>query len=280
MRLLALSDLHLEFAKLALPSDLDVDVVVLAGDIRCPGTAVADWVHRNRALRRARAVLMVAGNHEFYGNVLQYEVASMRAATRRRAAPPLHLLDCDQVVIDGVRFLGCTLWTDFELRIDTRRGPVSDAAHGMSVALYRMADYRYIDWRESAAPRKLTPQDTLLMHRRHRAWLEQALSEPFDGPTVVVTHHGPNRGSLAPQFAGDWVSTAYLSELPERFFDVPALWIHGHTHTSRDYRVGGCRVVCNPRGYVLPGQSGAENAAFDAALVLQVEAAPDRQACR
>ena len=133
-----------------------------------------------------------------------------------------------------------------------------------------MADYRTIGWLdEAAAPdgmalRKLTPYDTLRLHRTQRAWLDAALAEPFDGSTVVVTHHGPHRGSLAPRFAADWVSTGYLSELPLHFFDVPVLWVHGHTHTSHDYQVGGCRVLCNPRGYQWPGQALPENEAFDA----------------
>ena len=85
---------------------------------------------------------------------------------------------------------------------------------------------------------------------------------------MVVTHHGPHRGSLAPRFAADWVSTAYLSELPESFFEVPVLWVHGHTHSSHDYQVGRCRVVCNPRGYQTAAMPLPENRAFRADLVL------------
>ncbi|WP_436316973.1 hypothetical protein [Variovorax sp. LjRoot84] len=64
------------------------------------------------------------------------------------------------------------------------------------------------------------------------------------------THHPPHHGSLAQHYAEDWVSGAFVIELPEAFFDVPVLWVHGHTHQSFDYRVGSCRVLCNPRGYV------------------------------
>ena len=79
---------------------------------------------------------------------------------------------------------------------------------------------------------------------------------------MVLTHHGPHRRSLAPRFAADWVSTAYLSELPQAFFEVPVLWLHGHTHSSHDYRIGACRVVCNPRGYQTAAMSRPENVAF------------------
>jgi hypothetical protein len=185
----------------------------------------------------------------------------------------LHLLDCAEVQIDGVRFLGCTLWTDFELRIDTPNGAVSDRDRGIATAGRVMADYRTISWSDAmgAGTRKLTPYDTLRLHCQQRQWLQDRLAEPFAGATVVVTHHGPHRRSLAPRFAAEWVSTAYLSELPGSFFDEPLLWVHGHTHSSHDYRVGGCRVVCNPRGYQTAAMPLPENPAFRADLVVTLD---------
>ena len=106
------------------------------------------------------------------------------------------------------------------------------------------------------------------MHWVRRDWLRRRLDEPFDGPTVVVTHHAPSAGSVADQWADDWCTPAFVSDLPAEFFAVPCLWVHGHTHTSFDYRVGRCRVVSNPRGYMM--RSGAmENAHFDAGIFLQ-----------
>lgn len=264
MKLLLLSDLHLELSDLALPQDLDCDVVLLAGDIVNPGHRLRDWIAASPVLRRAQAVVAVGGNHEYFDAVLQQAAAAMQS----HGLPSLHLLDTAQVVIDGVRFLGCTLWTDFALRIDTPQGLRSDPARGIAVAQQAMADYRCIGWQDGETTRRLTPQDTLRLHHRQRAWLQQRLAEVFDGPTVVITHHGPHRGSLAPRFAADWISTAYLSELPHGFFEVPALWHHGHTHSSHDYRVGNCRVVCNPRGYQTAAMPRPENAAFRDDLVV------------
>ncbi|HUG26041.1 metallophosphoesterase [Piscinibacter sp.] len=265
MKLLVLSDLHLEFSGLALEPDPGVDVVVLAGDIVCPGTKAVEWALQVPALRAAKAVILVPGNHEYYGAVMDDERQAMREAAHGTA---VHLLDGDRVDIGGVRFLGCTLWTDFALRIADADGLRSDPARGMEAARQSMTDYRTID---VLGPhrRPLTPEDTLAVHQRQRAWLAQALAEPFDGPTVVVTHHAPHRRSLAPPFADDWVSTAFVSELPDSFFEVPALWIHGHTHASFDYRVGRCRVLCNPRGYQLLHMAVPENPAFDAARVVE-----------
>jgi predicted phosphodiesterase len=271
MRLLVLSDLHLEWSDLVLPDDMAIDVAVLAGDIACPSLDVDAWVRASPALWHARAVIRVDGNHEHYDDVLPRAPQPSPGALKAPGRPALHVLDCGQAVVDGVRFLGCTLWTDFELRIDTPDGPRSDREHGMAVAAQMMADYRAIGWADDVVPRRLTPQDTRVLHRRQRGWLEHRLAEPFDGPTVVVTHHGPHRGSLAPRFAADWVSTAYLSELPPQFFEVPVLWVHGHTHSSHDYRVGHCRVLCNPRGYQRPGMARPENPGFDPGLVVHLD---------
>lgn len=269
MKLLALSDLHLELSPLALPSTLDFDVAVLAGDIVNPGRRLADWVAATPALRRARAVVAVAGNHEYFDTTLQAEAAAMQRAAAALATPPLHLLDGSEVHLGGVRLLGCTLWTDFALRIDTAGGALSDPERGIATAARAMADYRCIRWAdEGAAPRLLRPADTLRLHWQQRRWLQHKLAQPFDGPTVVITHHGPHRASLAPRFAADWVSAAYLSELPESFFQVPVLWLHGHTHTSHDHRVGRCRVVCNPRGCQTAAMPRPENRDFRADLVL------------
>lgn len=283
MKLLVLSDLHLEFADLAVPTAVEVDVAVLAGDIVCPGPAGIAWARGQAALQAARAVVLVPGNHEYYDRLMRDELALMRSEAALAGSPPVHVLDCDAVVIDGVRFLGCTLWTDFELRIDTDAGPVSDTRRGIAAARRSMVDYRTIDVvdptpaRGVPPTRKLTPEDTLSLHRMHRDWLAQALAEPFDGPTVVVTHHGPHRGSLAPRFAADWVSAAFINELPRPFFDVPKLWIHGHTHASFDYRVGDCRVLCNPRGYQVGRRLEPENPHFDPGLVVEIGSAESRR---
>ena len=95
------------------------------------------------------------------------------------------------------------------------------------------------------------------------------LEETFDGATVVVTHHAPHRGSLASRYVDDWSSAGFINELPEEFFKVPVLWVHGHTHQSFDYQVGNCCILSNPRGYVA-WTGKVENRDFDAGLVVEV----------
>lgn len=271
MKIAALSDLHLEFASFVPPEDLEADVVVLAGDIAVPGNAVMPWAWRQRAFQ-GKTVIHVAGNHEFYGREYGYERWNMLKEASRAGIHHLHM---GSLVVEGVRFLGCTLWTDFQLGIYEGGRQVVDQARAMAECQRYMADYALINFAEerqgalSRTHRSLLPSDTLAMHLQERSWLEAALEEPFEGPTVVVTHHAPHRNSLAARYRGDWISCGFVSDLPEDLFSVPVLWIHGHTHTRFDYRVGDCRVVCNPRGYRRP--HGDFEADFDPRLILDVD---------
>jgi Icc-related predicted phosphoesterase len=280
MKLLILSDLHLEFAPFEPATDLVFDVVILAGDIHSPATRAIEW-----AMERfpGKPVVYLPGNHEYYDGNLDKTLAEARSAAE---GSHVHLLDGDELLIDGVRFLGATIWTDFALAIETPEGRVSDVPWAMKQAASVLNDYALIrTFDETAEPgslrhqqgRKLQAADTLRIHHAQRAWLQAKLAEPFDGRTVVVTHHAPHRGSLSAQYADDWVSGAFVSELPDDFFEVPVLWVHGHTHQSFDYRFRGCRVVCNPRGYVRRMSGRIENEAFDPGLIVDVPPAQGNQ---
>jgi predicted phosphodiesterase len=244
MRVHVLSDLHLEAAPFE-PPPAPADLVVLAGDID-NGPAGIEWAKR----RFSTPVLYLAGNHEPYDGDFEQTQRALRAAA---AGSHVVLLDCDAAVVGGVRFLGCTLWTDFEL--------LGEPGRALALGRYRdwLVDYRAIGF----GGRRFAPDDSIALHRVHRAWLETALAEPFAGPTVVVTHHAPHRGSIAPAFATHPLNPAFVSDL-EPLMGRAALWIHGHTHRAFDYVVHGTRIVCNPRGY--PG----EDTGFRADLVIEV----------
>jgi len=244
-----LSDLHLEFGPFAPPATV-ADAVVLAGDVDLGVRGVA-WAARQFA---GRPVIYVAGNHEYYGHATTL-VDKLRARGRELG---VHVLADESAVAAGVRFLGATLWTDFRLFGAAAAPALADLAGR------EMVDYRKV--RVAPAYRRLRPSDTAAWHARSRRWLERALREPFDGPTVVVTHHAPSRRSLRPEFAADELSAAYASDLEEMVgASGAALWVHGHTHRCLDYPIGGTRVVSNQRGYVdepVPG--------FDPGLVVTV----------
>lgn len=277
MRLLVLSDLHLELgASLTLPPGLTYDVVVLAGDIHSPGAKAVHWAQRESTFA-GKPVVYVHGNHEFYGREMTSELEAMRAAAE---CSNVHLLERSSVVIDGVRFLGCMLWTDFQLPVQQADGSREvDVSRALAQANRCMNDFRLIEVQSPAERQRrarefrrvLRAEDTLAMHWVDRDWLRRQLAEPFDGPTVVISHHAPAIGSVAEQFAADWLTPAFVSDLPDSFFEVPVLWVHGHTHSPFDYLRGGCRVVSNPRGYRM--RDGLfENGRFNAGFIVEVSA--------
>ena len=253
MKLNVLSDLHLSQGELPIP-DADADLVVLAGDIARPARAIA-W-----ASRIPKPVLYVAGNHEFYGGTIEGTAAELK---RLAAGSNVRVLDCEEVRIGGVRFLGATLWTDFRIagEGEARAAAAREAERFMrDFSVVRMGEARF------------TPEASAALFARHAAWLAARLAEPHPGPTVVITHHAPSPKSIHPRFEGSPLNACFVSDA-ERLLDGhrARLWIHGHTHDSFDYAVNGTRVICNPRGYAKDGVD--ENAAFRADLVVEVGSA-------
>ena len=253
MKLNILSDLHLSQGALTLPEN-DATLVILAGDVARPREA-ASW-----ASGLAKPVLYVAGNHEFYGGSIDGTVQELRTMC---AGTNVHVLEADELIIDGVRFLGTTLWTDFLIFGEgEQRGQAIEEARTL------IRDFSRIR-ADSSSARAFSPDDSTVLFRRAVAWLQAKLAEPFDGPTVVVTHHAPSARSIHPRFLGSLLNACFVSDAEYLLNgDCVDLWIHGHTHNTFDYVVHGTRVVCNPRGYAKHGIG--ENAAFDSSLVVVV----------
>ena len=261
MRIQLASDLHLELLRrwphecLITPAP-GADVLVLAGDI-----------HRGQAAIERFAgwpvpVLYLAGNHEFYD--CQWE--ALRSTLRRCAeGTAVRFLDNDAVTLDGVRFLGSTLWTDYRL-------PGIPQPEAMEAAEGFLLDHQRILTRSGA----FRAQDALDEHLRSRAWLARELSVDTSTPTVVLTHHAPHPNSIHARFAGSTVNAAFVSDLTE-LVEQADLWLHGHVHDSFDYRIGRCRVVTNPRGYAQNRNDAEsvddlvfENPAFQGQLVIDL----------
>ncbi|UCE31718.1 MAG: metallophosphoesterase [Burkholderiales bacterium] len=265
MRIRVLSDLHEEFRHRLPPLDLPwvpADVTVLAGDIANGPDALEV---AQRPAFAGSTVLVVPGNHEYYD--ARFEPT--RETLRRSAAglSRVHVLDDDQLQIDGVRFIGTTLWTDYRLEGVERR------ALAMARSGERVLDHRKI---MLSGDRMMAPADALALHEAARAFVERELARAHRGPTVVVSHHAPHPGSVAERFAGDPINAAFVSDL-EPLLAGADLWIHGHTHDSFDYRVGRTRVIANPAGYraIYPGPDGEpevvfENGRFDPGLVIEL----------
>jgi predicted phosphodiesterase len=250
VKLHVLSDIHLEFAPFEPPAT-DADAVLLAGDIWV-GPRGVEWAARTFD----RPVIYVPGNHEYYGGHFKNTLTKMK---RVAAGTHVHVLDGEGLILGGVRFLTATLWTDFAV--------TGNPVLAQIEAQQSMTDYHRI---RAAAYRRLRPADTRADHLAARLFLQTALAEPFAGPTAVVTHHGPARASIAEAYRNhrSHLNASYVSDLEALLGPPVLLWVHGHTHSSFDYRLAGTRVVCNPRGY-LPYEP---NAAFDPGLVVEIAA--------
>lgn len=247
MKIHVLSDLHTEFAPFD-PPDTEADLVVLAGDTST-GTR---GIELAREWFAGRPVLYVAGNHEYYRESTPRLNRKLAEAAR---AAGIHFLENGETVVCGVRFLGCTLWTDFEL--------FGERQHSMAAAQAAMNDFRLI--RVDPEYRRFRPADARASHVTSLSWLLARLDTPFDGPTVVVTHHAPSLRSVKPCHHHHPATPAYASDLEWMLDGRVALWIHGHTHLCVDYELGGTRVISNQRGYPDDPVAG-----FDPARVVEL----------
>ena len=255
MRLWVLSDLHVDVNRrypLVLPDPRpEHDVVVIAGDI-CHGLASGVRFIAAEGLN-AKPVVYVAGNHEFYGSDQQADLAAGRAEAARHS--DIHLLERDTIALDGVAFLGCTLWTDYKYL-----GP-QEQARSMYEAAQRLNDHRMI----AVGGGPWTPEHALSEHEASRAWLGRELARMPKSANVVVTHHAPSRNSVQPRYRCDPVTGAFASDLSD-LIPKATLWMHGHMHAPVDYIQDGCRVLANPRGYV----GIREDRDFNPALVVEI----------
>lgn len=239
----------------------DADLCVIAGDVTDGAIEALEWIAQTIALHMP--VALVLGNHEFHGET--WEVARAESRKVANMIVGVTLLDDDVAIIGGVRFIGGTLWSDYQLH---SRGDEALRRRAMAAAKRLMPDHSRIDVQapsHGVINRRFSPRDAREAHIKTRAFLDLELAKPFDGPTVVVTHHAPHPLCIHPRFQDDALSPAFASDLTELINKRrPRLWVHGHVHDPVDVRVGDTRIVCNPRGY--PDQSSG----FDPCLVVKV----------
>ncbi|HEX4843619.1 MAG TPA: metallophosphoesterase [Limnobacter sp.] len=240
MKIALYSDLHLETLRSFPALDCvptpppDADLVILAGDIH-QGTQGIEAL----AALGGKDHIYVSGNHEYYHHDIDILDQQMGELAAKHG---LNFLQRSCVEIRGVRFLGCTLWTDYNIQPGWRFG-------AELVAKAFLPDYKLI--RQHGKP--FTPTMGIDLHAQNVDWLEAELAKPFEGKTVVVTHHAPHPQSIHPRFNLSPINAAFVSDLAH-LMGKADVWVHGHMHDSFDYTVhqngGSTRVLVNPRGYV------------------------------
>jgi predicted phosphodiesterase len=263
-----LSDLHLETQPhLQFAPAPGAELLVLAGDIGSyqPGSALPGEDFGLERFSPARGwpvpVLFVPGNHEYDNLDFDATHARLRQTCERLG---ITWLERETLVLQGVRFIGTTLWSDFDAlalqQPDTTRA-LKQRDKGL-----RAANFYLPKTCATLRGEPLLAEGWRELGLECQAWLREALSQPFDGPTVVVTHFAPSLRSADPRY-GLTPGTAGFCNALDDLLPQAQLWLHGHLHCRHDYRLGNCRVVANPLGYARKG----EQEGFRPDLVLQVQ---------
>ena len=241
LRIQYISDIHLEQYKIAFEHNLNprqfvqpdpsAEILVLAGDIGNPEEPnyklFLEWCSKSW-----KTVILVAGNHEFYGSLRERRPVEQRLEAIREVVkdlPNVHFLHREKVEVrPGVFVLGCTLWTDVpeENRYD---------------AMASVNDYRYVG---------ATFDELKAWHHADRDWLKAELAAAAGGKAIVVTHHLPTFTAISRKFRGHPLNVCFATGLDALITEgAPVAWFCGHTHEGGEYTVGKTRILLNPRGY-------------------------------
>ena len=235
MRINIASDLHLETydwipkfsprkASHMFSGLFSCDLLVLAGDIVGSPRWLSEWLSLCPV-----PVVYILGNHEYYGKSLERTESAFRHMLDD--LPHVHFLNGESVVVNGVRFVGATLWSDFD---------------GENPLVMEECQDKINDFRQVEA---ITASKVLDLFYKERDWIDSELSVAFAGPTVVVTHYAPSPQSPS-VFHGSLLGGGFVTDLEDMILKhQPNLWIHGHTHDNCDYTVGRTRILSNQSGY-------------------------------
>jgi len=236
MKFLQWSDLHLEFLEpgsdLVFPEPCaecpanSIDAILIAGDLHTGDNHVRALVEIEKTW--GVPVISIRGNHEFYHGEY-HEVIARQDGLARAARDQGHnvlILDRKSVILGDTRILGCTLWTDAAIH-----GRAEEVKFGLRMIINDYKKVLFAHEGEDETP-LMDPEDTIAIHQRDRAWLLEELARPFDGPTLVMTHHLP-----APELFTDAkadYAEGYGSDMRAEILPLKIdAWVTGHTHDAR-----------------------------------------------
>lgn len=244
MKILIYSDLHLEFDSFTPKKEWleKADLVVQVGDLQ--------YAPNNIKILKSWNVpiLFIPGNHDFWNPIyesksmygfgfakikLRYERHVKMAIQQMKEAADgskVKVLYNDSVEIDGVKFIGTTLWYNAKALTEGE--------------VLNINDYKRIFRAED----KLI--DTEFVQEEHNAavkYIDTELGTPFDGKRVLLTHHP---AWITPKIAEmGFCSKVYGTNLNDLWKDRADIMVHGHTHEHIDTKIGNTRIICNCRGY-------------------------------
>jgi len=279
MKIQLLSDLHLETHPQFQPTPAaGADLLVLAGDVgsyqrgsRLAGThfGLERFSPLPQFAHWPTPVIFVPGNHEYDNQ--DFDEAHARL---RRTCDELGLiwLERESLLMDGVRFVGTSLWSDFDALAED--DAVSHPARYLQKRekAFRAANFYLSKTQGTRHGEPFLAEQVREQSLACQAWLKDALTAaPYTGgPTVVITHFAPSLKSADPRY-GLVPGTAGFCNVMDDLLPYADLWMHGHLHAPSDYTVTGpradasvhrCRVVANPLGYAVKGEQETFQPAF------------------
>jgi predicted phosphodiesterase len=275
------SDLHLEFRDIRLKNDNNADVLCLCGDIFVSKDLAAyDEEYANfRSMRihdflidcanNFNHVILVAGNHTFYHGDFHSGITNMK--THLSYIKNLHILDNESVDIDGVLFIGSTMWSDMNKEdpetiryINRSMNDFRVIQNSKSLVEYKVAvsddsdnpatidpyTGKGIKYERRYRLGSFTPYDAIDEFHKSTKFIRDTIDENQDKKIVVITHHSPSYSSISPIYEYDsLMNGGYHSNCESLMKDNVILWGYGHTHNPHSYYIGDTLLVCNPRGY-------------------------------
>ena len=263
MKIAVCSDLHLEFGGIILRNTDDADVLILSGDI----CVAKDLLELGSPMSKSEAihdffkncsdefkqVIYIVGNHEHYHGDFRDTIKDLKY--NLHYLQNLHILDKETVTLEGVTFIGGTLWTDMN-----GEDPMTLHSIGSMMNDFRCVknsnkkvSFRDADGNFHERVAKFSPEDAVEDHKKMVDYIRHVVEGKDDQKFVVVGHHAPSKLSTHPKYQNETLMNGGYSSTLDFFIEAHPqikLWTHGHTHEIFDYVLNQTRIVCNPRGYI------------------------------
>ena len=248
MRIWHISDLHLNEEEMKKWSELDnipeADIAVILGDVSDDGLKNIEWCGKH--IIPHMPVIYVPGNHDFYNSDLhEIDIQARELAKKNN----IIYLNKDTVIIDGIRFIGGALWSDF--RVNGFKDDLSEEeniARNIEVAK-KKTDFKKIFICKKTS-QNITPYDTAEIHKTTRDFFQKELSQKFDGKTIVLSHFSPLKDSTMEEFEKSPTHPSYASDQSDVVTKYkPEMWLFAHIHGFFEKNIHGTKFACNPRGY-------------------------------
>lgn len=248
MNLWNLTDLHLNFGKIKIKKYPKADVVALNGDL---SNKLGSWSFIKDLLDRGYKVILILGNHEYY-STSDNHVSTMKEIEnewkiKESKYDDFHVLINETLIIDNYRFVGTTLWTDFNNE-DEKSMDYFNNKMGDSFSIYK--SYKGEKNRRKGGV-NVNAKDILSLHYESKNFLINELEKDFKGVTVVLSHHAPSFKSINSKYKNDKAGSGnFASDLEELIYKYNIdFWFHGHVHETLKYSLYSTWIICNPLGY-------------------------------